>query len=143
MCVFCIFHHFESMCIGMFEFIHGQQIHIYQQVQVHAPTQSTSSLDPSLFSNGALSKMKRRKTKTPYRLNPENLLSFGTLLVPFIFYKFLASPKQKCLVRSTHTVPPPKTPLRKNNKHQTKKTVFSSTFIIYTAERNEELQGWR
>ena len=143
-----IFHHFESMCIGMFEFIYGQHIHIYisncRSALQHSPLQATSPRT-IFFQCCEMSKMKGRKTKTPYGLNPptRKLTFFWYPSGSIHFLKKILQPKKNGLVRSTHTFPPPKTPLRFGKKttkgfsstKQKKQMFFSPPEnCIYTAK---------
>lgn len=142
-----IFHHFESMCIGMFEFIYGQHIHIYisncRSALQHSPLQATSPRT-IFFQCCEMSKMKGRKTKTPYGLNPP------TRKLTFFWYpsgsihflkKILQPTKNVWCVQPTpfHHQNHKHFEKKKNNKrvffHQTKKTGFFLLHLYFVQHR--------
>ena len=155
-CVLHIFHHFESMCIGMFEFIYGQHIHIYisncRSALQHSPLHATSPRT-TFFQCCEMSKMKGRKTKTPYGLNPptRKLTFFWYPSGSIHFLKKSCNQQKMFGAFNPHLSTTKNTASKKNNKrvffHQTKKTdVFFSTWKLYIHRQNaanEELQGWR
>lgn len=142
-----IFHHFESMCIGMFEFIYGQHIHIYISATA-GPRSNTVHFKPlhprtTFFQCCEMSKMKGRKTKTPYGLNPptRKLTFFWYPSGSVHFLKESCNQNRNVWCVQPHTFPPPKTLRKKNNNRfsstKQKKLFFFSTFIIYIHRQNQ------